>query len=72
MADLSEKLAALDAGQFEDDQRVAEGPSPSVHIDRAIDWKYQEHLAFETRWAGETVLIQRLVSANTHTRPRGF
>ena len=61
MADLTEKLSALESFSFEDNQRTAEGPSPSVHLNPTIDFNYEERNAFETRWAEETVLIQRLV-----------
>lgn len=73
MSDLNASLESLNQVEFIDNQRVAEGPSPSIAFDPSIDFDYQERLAYETRWADELNSIQQLVKRHAyisaHTKP---
>ena len=59
-AEISDKVGADDGRQFSDDQRTAEGVSPSVYVDPKVDWDYREHNAFETRWAQFAPLYKKM------------
>eukprot|EP00727_Mastigamoeba_balamuthi_P007648 m51a1_g3503 hypothetical protein (1525) ;mRNA; r:844019-848861 len=61
MADPTERLSQqFELITLEDNQHPAEGPSLPTSIDPLVDFNFEERNAFETRWAEELVLIQRM------------
>eukprot|EP01113_Clastostelium_recurvatum_P001498 TRINITY_DN1060_c0_g1_i3.p1 TRINITY_DN1060_c0_g1~~TRINITY_DN1060_c0_g1_i3.p1 ORF type:complete len:1328 (-),score=521.15 TRINITY_DN1060_c0_g1_i3:101-4084(-) len=60
MAEVFDRVAMLDNFPLIDDQRHIEGPAVAVDIDTHVDYNYADRNAYETQWAEETVVMERL------------